>query len=127
MTKRIERHGLQVDQVLHDFLEEQALPGTGVAADTFWKALSDLAHDFGPKNSELLRFRDQIQQQIDDWHIRHRNQPHDHEAYKAFLTEIGYLLPEGDAFEIETQNTAPEIASVPARSLSCRSPMRVMR
>ena len=112
MSTRIERHGLQIDQILHDFIETQALPGTGVEADGFWAALSKLAHEFGPRNAELLQTRDDLQKQIDDWHIRHRNQPHDHEAYKAFLTEIGYLLPEGDDFEIETQNTDPEIATV---------------
>ncbi|MFP7673502.1 malate synthase G [Marivita sp. S0852] len=117
MATRIERHGLQVDQVLHDFVEGQALPGTGVEADAFWTALSTLAHEFGPRNAELLKIRNSLQTQIDDWHIRHRNQPHDHEAYKAFLTEIGYLLPEGDGFEIETANTDPEIATVPGPQL----------
>ena len=112
MSKRVECYGLQVDAVLHGFIEDQALPGTGVAADQFWQALSKLAHDFGPRNAELLKTREDMQQKIDDWHIRHRNQPHDHEAYKAFLTEIGYLLPEGGECEIETANTDPEIAAV---------------
>src|SRR6056297_833418 len=117
MTTRIERNGLQIDQMLFDFIEGQALPGTGVEADAFWSALSTLAHDFGPKNAELLKTRETIQQKIDDWHIRHRNQPHDHEAYKVFLSEIGYLLPEGDDFTIETANTDPEIATVPGPQL----------
>ena len=117
MANRIDRHGLQIDQTLFDFIEGQALPGTGVDADAFWEALSTLAHEFGPKNAELLKTREDIQTKIDEWHIRHRNQPHDHEAYKAFLSEIGYLLPEGDAFEIETANTDPEIASVPGPQL----------
>src|SRR6056297_1755254 len=117
MTTRIERNGLQIDHMLFDFIEGQALPGTGVEADAFWSALSTLAHDFGPKNAELLKTRETIQQKIDDWHIRHRNQPHDHEAYKVFLSEIGYLLPEGDDFTIETRNTDPEIATVPGPQL----------
>ena len=117
MGTRIDRHGLQIDRTLFDFIEGQALPGTGVEADAFWEALSTLAHEFGPRNAALLKTRDDLQTQIDDWHIRHRNQPHDHEAYKAFLTEIGYLLPEGDDFEIETANTDPEIASVPGPQL----------
>ncbi|MCK0148939.1 malate synthase G [Marivita sp. S6314] len=117
MGARIERHGLQVDQVLHDFVVDKALPGTGVEPDAFWAALSTLAHEFGPKNADLLKTRESFQSQIDDWHIRHRNQPHDHDAYKAFLYEIGYLIHEGDPFEIETQNTDPEIASVPGPQL----------
>ena len=117
MGTRIDRHGLQIDQTLFNFIEGQALPGTGVASDAFWTALSTLAHEFGPKNAALLKTREDLQTQIDEWHIRHRNQPHDHEAYKAFLTEIGYLLDEGDDFEIETANTDPEIASVPGPQL----------
>jgi malate synthase len=117
MSTRIDRHGLQIDRTLFDFIEGQALPGTGVEADAFWSALSTLAHEFGPKNAALLKTRDTLQTQIDEWHIRHRNQPHDHEAYKAFLSEIGYLLDEGDEFEIETANTDPEIASVPGPQL----------
>ena len=117
MGTRIDRHGLQIDQTLFDFIEGQALPGTSVDADAFWEALSVLAHEFGPKNTALLKTREDLQSQIDEWHIRHRNQPHDHEAYKAFLTEIGYLLDEGDDFEIETANTDPEIATVPGPQL----------
>ena len=74
MGTRIDRHGLQIDQTLFDFIEGQALPGTGVDADAFWEALSTLAHEFGPKNAELLKTRDDIQTKIDEWHIRHRNQ-----------------------------------------------------
>jgi malate synthase len=112
MIQRIERHGLQVDRQLFDFIEAEALPGTGVAPNVFWKGLSDLAHDFGPKNAALLETRTRLQRQIDEWHKTHANQPHDHEAYKAFLTEIGYLVPEGEDFKIATENSDPEIATV---------------
>ena len=117
MSDRIEKFGLQIDKTLFDFIETQALPDTGVASDDFWKGLSDLAHDMGPKNKALLDKREALQQKIDEWHIRHRNAPHDHEAYKSFLEEIGYLLPEGDEFEIDTANVDPEIASVPGPQL----------
>ena len=117
MVNRVERHRLQVAEELASFIEDEALPGTGVEAATFWEAFSRLAHDLAPENRSLLDTRAKLQGQIDQWHIRHRNQPHDHEAYKAFLTEIGYLVPEGDAFEIETQNTDPEIATVPGPQL----------
>ncbi|MDJ0821262.1 MAG: malate synthase G [Paracoccaceae bacterium] len=114
---RVEREGLQVDTVLQEFIEEQALPGTGVSTEAFWKGLSELAHDYGPRNQALLDRRADLQRQIDEWHKMRANQPHDHEAYKAFLEQIGYLLPEGDAFEIETANTDPEIARVPGPQL----------
>ena len=117
MTSFTEKNGLKIAPELADFIETEALPGTGVSADAFWAALSALAHDFGPRNRALLEKRETLQKQIDEWHIRHRNQPHDHEAYKAFLQEIGYLLPEGGEFEIDTANTDPEIASVPGPQL----------
>ena len=117
MTNRVERHGLQVAEELATFIETQALTGLNVAADTFWQGLSSLAHDLGPKNQALLQKREDLQTQIDDWHKDHRGKPHDHQAYKTFLTEIGYLLDEGDDFEIDTTNVDPEIASVPGPQL----------
>jgi malate synthase len=112
MGNRINRAELQVSPELVEFIEARALDGTGVSADTFWDGLSALIHDFGPENSALLQKREDIQTQIDQWHLARRNQPHDHDAYQQFLREIGYLLPEGDAFAIETANVDPEIASV---------------
>jgi malate synthase len=117
MADRTDRNGLGVAAVLAEFIEKEALPGTGVAPEAFWSALSDLAHQFGPKNRALLQRREELQSEIDAWHIGHRDKPHDHEAYKAFLAEIGYLLPEGPDFEIETTNTDPEIATVPGPQL----------
>ncbi|UXU76543.1 MULTISPECIES: malate synthase G [unclassified Paracoccus (in: a-proteobacteria)] len=106
------RQDMQVAAELAAFIETEALPGTGVAADTFWRGLSHLVHDYGQRNAALLRRRDELQAQIDAWHLARRNQPHDRSAYKAFLTEIGYLLPEGGPFTIETANVDPEIATV---------------
>ncbi|WP_420859385.1 malate synthase G [Marivivens marinus] len=117
MTDRIEKHGLQVAAQLAQFIDDAALPGTGVDPDAFWQGFSALVHDFGPRNRALLDKREALQSQIDDWHIAHRGKPHDHEAYKAFLTEIGYLLPEGADFEIDTANVDPEIAKVPGPQL----------
>ncbi|PYG27546.1 malate synthase G [Pelagimonas varians] len=114
---RVDRFGLQVAAELAEFIDTQALPGTDIDADTFWQGLSDLAHDFGPRNAALLGKRADIQTLIDEWHIANRDAPHDHEAYKAFLSKIGYLLPEGPDFEIDTANTDPEIASVPGPQL----------
>jgi malate synthase len=112
MTKRIEKHGLQVAEELAQFIETQALAETGVDVDAFWAAFSELLHDYGPKNRALLDKREDIQKQIDAWHIEHRGQPHDANAYREFLSEIGYLVEEGPAFQIETENVDPEIATI---------------
>ena len=117
MSTRTERHRLQVAEELATFIESEVLPATGDAPDAFWESFSRLAHDLAPRNRELLDKRAFLQGKIDQWHKARQNQPHDHEAYKAFLTEIGYLVPEGDAFEIETQNTDPEFATVPGPQL----------
>jgi malate synthase len=112
-----QRSDLKVAEELASFIEDKALPGTGVAPETFWKGFSALVHDFGPENRALLEKRESIQAQIDAWHVERRGSPHDHEAYCAFLREIGYLLPEGDDFEIDTDNVDPEIATVPGPQL----------
>ncbi|WP_347309590.1 malate synthase G [Defluviimonas sp. SAOS-178_SWC] len=116
MTRDI-RYGLRVDSELLHFIEYRALPGTGMDADRFWSGFAALVSDLTPRNRALLDKRAAIQHQIDAWHVARRGQPHDPEAYKAFLTEIGYLLPEGPAFEIGTCDTDPEIASVPGPQL----------
>ncbi|MBO6758634.1 MAG: malate synthase G, partial [Roseibium sp.] len=112
MTDRVGVHGLQVAKVLYEFINAKALPGTGVKADVFWRGMSDLINGFGPENRALLQKREDLQTKIDNWHKARSNQPHDHEAYKAFLYEIGYLVAEGEPFEIETTNTDPEIGEV---------------
>ncbi len=117
MTDRIEKFGLQVARPLHDMIENEALPATGVAADTFWQGLSELVHGFGPRNRALLERRDQLQAQIDAWHRAHRSEPHDADAYRSFLYEIGYLVREGDDFQIDTTGVDPEIASMPGPQL----------
>jgi len=117
MVQRIEKHGLQVAEQLARFVDEEALPGTDLSADDFWSGFAALVEEMTPKNRALLARREELQGQIDDWHIRHRNQPHDHEAYKQFLKEIGYLVEDGPDFEIETANVDPEIALVPGPQL----------
>ncbi|MGB7318639.1 MAG: malate synthase G, partial [Planktotalea sp.] len=117
MVQRIEKHGLQVDQVLVEFIEGAALKGTGISADTFWQGLSDLAHTFGPKNRELLATREAMQSKLDAWHREHKGSAATQEVYLNFLREIGYLEPEGDDFQIDTANVDPEIASIPGPQL----------
>jgi len=117
MSDRLDRSGLQVAPVLADFIETQALPGTGVTAEAFWSGFAAILKDMTPTNRALLARRDEIQGQIDAWHIARRGQPHDPDAYFAFLQEIGYLVPEGPDFQIDTANVDPEIASVPGPQL----------
>ena len=117
MVERIEKHGLQVAGQLARFVDEDALPGTDVSADAFWSGFAALVREMAPRNKAFLDRREELQGQIDDWHIRHRNQPHDHEAYKQFLEDIGYLIEDGPDFEIETANVDPEIALVPGPQL----------
>ncbi|MEQ9488113.1 MAG: malate synthase G [Alphaproteobacteria bacterium] len=112
-----DRAELKVARELVDFVEKDALPGTGVQAEAFWDGLSRLLNEFGPRNAALLKKRDELQAKIDEWHRERRDQPHDHFAYKSFLTEIGYLKDEGSEFQIETENTDPEIATVPGPQL----------
>ena len=112
MSTRVARAGLQVDQVLADFLEKRALPGSGVAVEQFWTGFAALIHDLGPRNRALLDKREKLQGWIDDWHRTRRTEPLDHAAYAEFLRKIGYLLPEGGDFQIDTANVDPEIASV---------------
>ncbi len=113
----LERGGLRIASELVSFVETEALPGTNVDPEIFWAGLSTLAHDFGPRNAALLRRREELQAEIDAWHAKRQNQPHDHEAYKAFLADIGYLVTEGGDFAIETTNVDPEIATVPGPQL----------
>ncbi len=117
MAERIEKHGLQVDERLAAFVEARALPGTEVGVDAFWSGFSSLVHELGPENRRLLAQREEIQSQIDAWHEERRGQAHDAAAYRAFLKEIGYIVPEGSDFSIETQAVDPEIAEVPGPQL----------
>ncbi|MBN8243408.1 malate synthase G [Nitratireductor aquimarinus] len=111
MENRVELHGLKVAEELRDFAVKEALPGTGIEPDRFWKALAEIVNDLAPKNRALLAKRDALQEKIDAWY-KENGAPADQEAYQAFLREIGYLLPEGEAFSVSTENVDPEIATV---------------
>ncbi|MER9653467.1 malate synthase G [Mesorhizobium sp. M0152] len=111
MTDRVEIAGLRIARELHDFVVNEALPGTGIAADAFWNGFSVIVHDLAPKNCALLAKRDAMQEKLDGWY-RDNGAPVDMETYKAFLKEIGYLVPEGPAFSVTTENVDPEIADV---------------
>ncbi|HTO30698.1 MAG TPA: malate synthase G [Pararhizobium sp.] len=108
---RIEKYGLAIDADLHDFLVAEALPGTGVDANGFFAAFSQIVHDLAPKNRTLLATRDALQEKLDAWY-RQNGAPVDMTAYEAFLREIGYLLPEGPDFSVSTSHVDPEIAVI---------------
>ncbi len=110
MTSLSNRAGLSVSTMLCEFVEQEALPGTGLAPEAFWQGFSDLVAELGPENARLLKKRDDLQATIDDWHRENAERDFDAQAYKGFLEEIGYLVPAGDDFQISTQNVDSEIS-----------------
>ncbi|MGH3523196.1 MAG: malate synthase G, partial [Mycobacterium sp.] len=112
MTDRVPVGNLRVARVLYDFVNTEALPGTGIDPDSFWAGVDKVVTDLTPRNQDLLGRREQLQAQIDKWHRHHVIEPHDPEAYREFLTEIGYLLPEPDDFTITTSGVDPEITTM---------------
>ncbi|MFT4520358.1 MAG: malate synthase [Halioglobus sp.] len=110
MSERIQEGGLQIAPVLHQLLEQDIAPGTSIEASQFWQALEDIVNTLGPRNRQLLQIREDLQAKIDDWHRANPGADYDKAAYKAFLQEIGYLLPEGEDFTIGTQNVDDEVA-----------------
>lgn len=112
MAKRVAVAGLSVEKTLHDVLAQAVLPETGITTEDFFAALGRLAATFGPANRRLLARRDAMQAAINVWHTQRNGQPHDPKAYACFLTGLGYLLPEGPDFIIETTGVDPEITSV---------------
>ncbi len=108
----VEAGGLRVADVLFRFINEEALSGTGIGQDSFWTSFGAIVADFAPLNRTLLETRDAIQTKLDSWHRDHQGQPIDADAYKAFLKEIGYLVDEGPAFAIGTENVDAEFAAI---------------
>ena len=112
MTQMIEKAGLKVAEPLVRFIEDRALPGTGVAADAFWSGLASLYARFAPENAALLARRDEIQAKVDAWCEARKGQPIDQAAYQAFLREIGYLVPEPAPFQVGTTKVDAEVATM---------------
>ncbi|MBB1302504.1 MULTISPECIES: malate synthase G [Pseudoalteromonas] len=108
MTLSHSQFGLTVDNQLADFVNQQLLPGTGISEQHFWQGFAEIIDDLSPLNRALLVKREDLQHQIDSYHLA--NKHWDAAQYQQFLTDIGYLVPEPDNFCIETENVEPEIA-----------------
>ena len=117
MANTIAAGGLKIDDGLYRLVRDEIAPGTGVDADGFWRSLGEIVRDLGPKNRVLLEKRDKLQRQIDEWHRARKGRPFALEEYKAFLQEIGYLVPEGKDFQITTVNVDPEITEIAGAQL----------
>ena len=109
---RTPTHGLQVATPLYAFIENEALPGTGVSAEAFWSGFAKMLQDLAPRNRALLARRDELQAQIDAWHGERKGGLPDAAEYEAFLRGIGYLLPEPAAFTVDTSRVDAEIAGI---------------
>jgi len=103
---------LEIDMLLYDFVNHEAMPGTGVQEQSFWKGFAGLVRALAPRNAALLQRRDDLQSKIDNWHRRHPGADFDRSSYKAYLLEIGYLVGDEPPFTIDTANVDPEIAQI---------------
>jgi malate synthase len=112
MTERVEAGGLKVAKPLYDLVQDEIAPGTGIDPAGLWAAFAGILAELAPRNRALLARRDALQAQIDGWYRERRGQPIDQGAYRAFLADIGYLVPEGPDFTVTTANLDPEITSV---------------
>ncbi|MDR2330099.1 MAG: malate synthase G [Comamonas sp.] len=110
MTERTTVHGLQVAQVLYDFVNNQVLPGTGVEPAAFWQGFDAIVSDLAPKNAALLAERDRLQTELDSWHKAHPGPITDMPAYRQFLTQIGYLVEQPKDVKASTENVDSELA-----------------
>ena len=117
MAKTIEISGLRIDEKLYDLVRDEIAPGTGVDADEFWQSLAAIVRDLGPRNRVLLEKRDELQNQIDRYHLARKGEPFKQEEYTAFLKQIGYLVEEGGDFQVTTADVDPEITVIPGPQL----------
>ena len=103
---------LEIDELLYDFVNDEVIPGTGILAQSFWNGFAHLIRDLAPRNTALLQRRDELQSRVDAWHRQYPGAAFDHPRYKAYLLEIGYLVPEEQPFSIDTSQVDPEIAQL---------------
>src|SRR5688572_1461885 len=116
MSKRVNKSGLSIDAELFAFVEQEALSAVALTSDEFWAGFARIVGDLQPRNRELLAERDRLQAEIDRWHREHPA-PIDIDAYRGFLEQIGYLLPEPDGVRVTTADVDDEIAVLAAPQL----------
>ena len=109
---RILKNGYKISSDFYDFVNDEILPGIDIEEETFWKSLTELLTEFIPRNKELLEVRENLQSQIDRWHLDNKSQPFSQKKYQPFLTDIGYLVPEKKNFSITTENVDDEVATI---------------
>ena len=110
--KYINKENLSISEDLYKFINEEAIPGTEVSKEEFWKGLSKISHELNPKNIELLRTRKKLQIEIDKWHLENYDKEFNLNEYKSFLEQIGYLKKAGPDFKIKTKNIDQEISKI---------------
>ena len=108
--KIVDKNGLKISSKLFDFINNEAIPGTDLNSEDFWENFSKFVHELSPLNKELIKKREIIQKKIDDWHKS--NKDYEKKNYINFLRSIGYLIEEGEDFNIETSNVDREISSI---------------
>ncbi|MDX1385326.1 MAG: malate synthase G, partial [Thermoanaerobaculia bacterium] len=112
MTEYVQAAGLRIAKPIYDLVKDEIAPGTGIDVDTVWAGLAGIVHDLGPRNQALLDERDALQRRIDNFYSEVDGREVSPEELETFLYEIGYLVREGEDFEIETANVDPEIATL---------------
>ena len=110
--KKVNINNLKIDENLVKFINEEAIPGTGLDSDHFWKEFSNVVHELAPKNKNLIKKREEIQKKIDDWHLSNKDSTLDKNKYTEFLKSINYIVEEKDNFKINTSNVDEEISSI---------------
>ena len=113
----IDKNGLKISKTLFEFINSEAIPGTGIDPDVFWNKFSEFVHELAPINKELIEKREIIQKKIDEWHRSRKGKVLDKEEYISFLKSINYLVEEKEDFQIETSNVDEEISSIPGPQL----------
>jgi malate synthase len=112
MNDTVKIDAINIDPVLHDFVTNDVIPGTGIEPAAFWRGFAALIQRLAPRNAALLAKRDRLQASIDQWHRQHPGADFDAAQYKAFLSEIGYLVAAGPSFTVTTAHVDREIAAV---------------
>ena len=110
--KFISKNELKINKTLFDFINEDVLPGTDVNSDDFWSKFAKVVHELSPINKKLIKKREEVQKQIDEWHLANSKEKFDKNKYIKFLKSISYIVKEGDEFKIGTSNVDDEIAKI---------------